>query len=157
MPGYSAVPVISDAIVKGIPGFDVERAYNYMKASTVYPLQNGVPYVLEKGYIPDDKVAEATSIAMEYAVGDWGVAQAAKKLGKQEDYNEYLKRGKYYEQYFDKELRLIRPKLDNGEWLSPYNPIESIHGVGHFCEGNGWQYSILRAAVSRRFDRTDGW
>lgn len=50
---------------------------------------------------------------------------------------------KYYEQYFDKELRLIRPKLDNGEWLSPYNPIESIHGVGHFCEGNGWQYSFF--------------
>lgn len=143
MPGYSAVPVISDAIIKGIPGFDVERAYNYMKASTVYPLQNGVPYVLEKGYIPDDKVAEATSIAMEYAVGDWGVAQAAKKLGKQEDYNEYLQRGKYYEQYFDKELRLIRPKLDNGEWLTPYDPIESIHGVGHFCEGNGWQYSFF--------------
>lgn len=143
MPGYSAVPVISDAIIKGIGGFDVEKAYNYMKASTVYPLQVAVPFVLEKGYIPDDKKSEATSIAMEYAVGDWGVAQAAKKLGKADDYKEYLKRGRYWKQYFDTDINFIRPKLDDGSWLTPYDPFESIHGVGHFCEGNGWQYTFF--------------
>lgn len=143
MPGYSAVPVISDAILKGIGGFDVDRAYEYMKASTVYPKQNAVPYVLENGFIPTDKVREATSIAMEYAVGDWGVAQVAKKLGKEEDYNEYLKRGKYYEYYFDKSINFVRPRLSDGSWLTPYDPFESIHGVGHFCEGNGWQYTFF--------------
>lgn len=143
MPGYSAVPVISDAILKGIGGFDTERAYRAMKASTTYPLQDAVPYVLENEFIPDDKVANATSIAMEYAVGDWGVAQVAKKLGNTADYEEYLKRGKYYTHYFDKSINFIRPKLENGKWLTPYDPFESIHGVGHFCEGNGWQYTFF--------------
>ena len=143
MPGYSAVPVISDAILKGIGGFDTERAYRAMKASTTYPLQDAVPYVLENEFIPDDKAANATSIAMEYAVGDWGVAQVAKKLGNTADYEEYLKRGKYYTHYFDKSINFIRPKLENGEWLTPYDPFESIHGVGHFCEGNGWQYTFF--------------
>lgn len=135
--------MISDAILKGIGGFDTERAYRAMKASTTYPLQDAVPYVLENEFIPDDKAANATSIAMEYAVGDWGVAQVAKKLGNTADYEEYLKRGKYYTHYFDKSINFIRPKLENGEWLTPYDPFESIHGVGHFCEGNGWQYTFF--------------
>lgn len=143
MPGYSAVPVLADAILKGIGGFDADRAYRAMKASTVYPQQEAIPYVLEMGYIPDEKVHSATSIAMEYAVGDWGVAQAAKKLGYESDYQEYIKRGKYYEQYFDRSINFIRPRLGNGEWLTPYDPFESIHGVGHFCEGNGWQYTFF--------------
>ena len=143
MPGYSAVPVIADAILKDINGFDVEKAYSYMKASTVYPQQNGVPYVMERGYIPTDKVAQATSIAMEYAVGDWGVGQVAKKLGKTDDYKEYLKRGRYYEQYFDKSINFVRPRMDDGSWLTPYDPFQSVHEVGHFCEGNGWQYTFF--------------
>ena len=52
MPGYSAVPIIADAYLKGFTGFDADRAYRYMVASSVYEKQNGVPYVLEKGYIP---------------------------------------------------------------------------------------------------------
>ena len=74
MPGYSAIPVIADAYLKGFQGFDSERALNAMVASATYEKQRGVPYVLEKGWIPCDKMPEATSIAMEYAVGDWGLA-----------------------------------------------------------------------------------
>lgn len=65
----------------------------------------------KKGYIPCDKVREATSIAMEYAADDWGIALMAKKMGKTEDYQNYLKRGKYYTQYFDKDINFIRPKM----------------------------------------------
>ncbi len=143
MPGYSAIPVIADAYGKGFQGFDAERAFQAMTASATYPKQKGVPYVLEKGYIPCDKVHEATSIAMEYAVGDWGIALMAKKMGKTADYEEYLKRGHYYEQYFDKSLNYIRPKMNDGSWRTPYSPFRSIHGVGDFCEGNGWQYTFF--------------
>ena len=52
--------------------------------------QNGVPYVLEKGYIPCDKVREATSIAMEYAADDWGIALMAKENGKDGGLSELL-------------------------------------------------------------------
>lgn len=143
MPGYSAIPIIADAYLKGIGGFDAERAFNYMKASATNEKQVGVPYVMERGFIPADKVWEATSIAMEYAVGDWGIAQMAKKMGKNEEYDGFLKRGKYYARYFDKSINFIRPVMENGKFLTPYDPFQSIHGKGYFCEGNGWQYTFF--------------
>ena len=143
MPGYSAVPIIADAYLKGFEGFDAEEAFAAMKATTVYPQQNAVPYVVERGYIPCDKVHEATSIAMEYAVDDWGVAAMAKKMGKQEDADLYARRAMYYKQYFDNEIKFIRPKMDDGSWRTPYDPANSIHMVGDFTEGNGWQYTFF--------------
>ena len=143
MPGYSAVPIIADAYLKGFEGFDAEEAFAAMKATTVYPQQNAVPYVVERGYIPCDKVHEATSIAMEYAVDDWGVAAMAKKMGKQEDAELYARRAMYYKQYFDSEIKFIRPKMDDGTWRTPYDPANSIHMVGDFTEGNGWQYTFF--------------
>lgn len=143
MPGYSAIPVIADAYLKGFKGFDSERALNAMVASATYEKQRGVPYVLEKGWIPCDKMPEATSIAMEYAVDDWGLAMMARKMGKQDIYDTFLKRGHYYEQYFDKSINFIRPKMDDGSWRTPYDPFQSIHGWGDFCEGNGWHYTFF--------------
>ena len=96
MPGYSSVPVIADAYLKGFTGFDAEEALQAMKATATYEKQKGVPYVIEKGYIPADKIHEATSIAMEYAVDDWGIAAMARKMGKTGDAATYAKRAHYY-------------------------------------------------------------
>ena len=114
-----------------------------MKATATYEGQNGVPYVMAKGYIPADKIHEATSIAMEYAVDDWGIAAMAQKMGKTADYETFSKRAHYYKNYFDSSIHFIRPKLEDGSWRTPYDPARSIHGVGDFCEGNGWQYTFF--------------
>ncbi len=143
MPGYSSVPIIADAYLKGFTGFDAERALTAMKGTATNLNQNGVPYLLEKGYIPADKVYEATSIALEYAVDDWGISRMAKKMGKQDDYELYAKRADYYKTYFDSSIKFIRPKMDDGSWRTPYDPARSIHGVGDFTEGNGWQYTFF--------------
>ena len=140
MPGYSAVPIIADAYLKGFKGFDAERAYKYMTSSANYDKQQGVPDVLERGYIPCDKRGSATSISMEYAADDWGIALMAKKMGKKDDYKYYLKRGHYYERYWDKSIGFIRPILSDGSWRTPYDPCA---GTGDFCEGNGWQYTFF--------------
>lgn len=143
MPGYSSVPVIADAYLKGFSGFDAEEAFRAMVATATYERQNGVPYVMDRGYIPADKIHEATSIAMEYAVDDWGIAAMAKKMGKTADYETFVKRAMYYKNYFDSSIKFIRPKLEDGSWRTPYDPARSIHGVGDFCEGNGWQYTFF--------------
>ena len=145
MPGYSSMPIISDAILKGIEGFDYEEAFKAMKASTTYEWQNAVPYILKQEFLPADSVIQATSFAMEYAVGDWGVAAVAKKLGKMEDHAEYAKRAGYYKHYFDQNINFVRPKLSDGSWLTPYDPARSVHGGtgSYFCEGNGWQYTFF--------------
>lgn len=143
MPGYSSVPVIADAYLKGFDEFDAEKALKAMKATATYERQKGVPYVMNKGYIPADKIHEATSIAMEYAVDDWGIAAMAYKMGQKEDAATYAQRASYYKNYFDQSIGFIRPKLENGSWRTPYDPAESIHTVGDFCEGNGWQYTFF--------------
>ena len=145
MPGYSSMPIISDAILKGIGGFDYEEAFKAMKASTTFEDQYGVPYILKQEFIPADSIIQATSFAMEYAVGDWGVAAVAKKLGKTADYAEYAKRASYYKHYFDQSINFVRPKLSDGSWRTPYDPARSVHGGSEsdFCEGNGWQYTFF--------------
>lgn len=143
MPGYSSIQVITDVYLKGFGGFDVNRAYNACKVSARNPNQKGVPALMEKGYIPCDKLHEATSVAMEYAVADWGLAQMAKRLGKQDDYKNFAQRADYFKNYFDCSIGFIRPKMNDGSWRTPYDPIQSIHGVGDFTEGNGWQYTFF--------------
>lgn len=143
MPGYSSVPIIADAYLKGIRGYDAGKALDAMVATATNPAQNGVPYLLEKGYIPCDKVHEATSIALEYAADDWGTALMAKEMGRTNLYEEYMRRGHAYETYFDRTLNYIRPKMDDGSWRTPYDPFKSVHSVGDFTEGTGWQYTFF--------------
>ena len=100
---------------------------------------------MKQEFIPADSIIQATSFAMEYAVGDWGVAAVAKKLGKAEDHAEYAKRASYYKHYFDQSINYVRPKLSDGSWRTPYDPARSVHGGSEsdFCEGNGWQYTFF--------------
>lgn len=143
MPGLSAVPVLADACLKGFKGFDHERAYHAMKASAMNVNHRNIPYILDKGYIPCDKVREATSLAMEYAVDAWGISEVAKRMGKMEDHEYFLKRSNYYKLYFDKSTIFIRPKNDDGSWRTPYDPVDATRKTGNFCEGNGWQYTFF--------------
>ncbi|MDB4924122.1 GH92 family glycosyl hydrolase [Mucilaginibacter sp.] len=142
MVGYSAVPVIVDAYLKGYKGFDVNLAYEALIKSSTRD-DYGMKYIKEKGYIPADKEYESVSKAMEYAIDDWCIAQMAKKLGKTADYQEYTKRAGYYKNYFDESIKFVRPKMSDGSWKTPYDPLKSIHGKGDFTEGNGWQYTWL--------------
>jgi predicted alpha-1,2-mannosidase len=143
MPGYSAVPVVVDAWNKGFNGFDENLAFEAVTSSATLPAQKGVPYVIDRGYIPCDSVREATSIAMEYAVDDACIALMAKKMGKQDAYNTFSERAGYYKTYFDEDIHFIRPKMADGSWRIPYSPFTSVHMVGDFTEGNGWQYSFF--------------
>ena len=146
MPGYSSVPVIADAYLKGIGGFDAERALRYMVSTATNPKQHAVKEFMEYGYIPADKKGEATSINLEYAADDWGIALMAKRMGGHDDvYDTFIKRGKSYELLFDRRIQKIHPKMADGSWYEPYNPFLANHRdhVGDFCEGNGWQYTFM--------------
>lgn len=143
MPGLSAIPVLADACLKGFEGFDHERAFHAMKVSAMNVNHRNIPYILDKEYIPCDKVREATSLAMEYAVDAWGISEVAKKMGKEEDHVYFLNRSNYYKHYFDKSTNFIRPKNDDGSWRTPYDPVDATRKVGNFCEGNGWQYTFF--------------
>ena len=143
MPGYSAIPVVVDACLKGFEGFDLERAYNAVKVSATGNFEPGVEDLMKLGYIPADHGPESVASAMEYAIADWAISKLAEKLGKKEDAVYFAKRAKAYKQYFNKETRFMRGKLEDGSWRSPFDPVSAQHRVNDYCEGNAWQYLWL--------------
>jgi predicted alpha-1,2-mannosidase len=142
MVGYSAVPVIADAYLKGYHGFDASLALEAMKVSSTRD-DYGMNYLKKEGYIPADKERESVSKALEYAIDDWCIARVAASLHKPEDQSYYAKRGQYFTRYFDTTTHFMRPVLADGNYRTPFSPFQSIHEWGDYTEGNAWQYTWL--------------
>lgn len=142
MVGNPGVPVVADAILKDIKGFDSELAFKALKESSMLP-ERGMEHRIKYGFIPADKMTEAIAYDMEYAIADWSVAQAARYLGKQHDYEYFLQRSKSYKNYFDTSTGFMRGKMTDGSWRTPFSPYSSSHRDDDYCEGNAWQYTWL--------------
>lgn len=146
MIGYHAVSVLADMIVKGVKGFDYERAYEAMKTTAMNENYDCLPEYREKGNVPFDKEAESVSKTLEYAYDDYCIAQAAKALGKMEDYHYFLNRSLSYQTLVDPETKYMRGKDSKGEWRTPFSPIAyqgpgSVNGWGDITEGFTMQYT----------------
>ena len=137
MIGYHAIPVIVDAYFKDID-FDVPLAYQACKASAMD--DNRQIYIYKKlGFIPVDEQHENWSVSktLEYAYGDWCLAQFAKALNKTDDYEYFLKRSENWKNVYDIKSSFMRPKLEDGTFIEEFIPKEySLY----FCESNAWQY-----------------
>jgi predicted alpha-1,2-mannosidase len=143
MTGYHAIPVLADAILKDIGGFDVLKAYNAMLKSA-FQQQRGTPDYIKYGYLPQDKHGWSVTITLEYAFDDWCIAQVARKLGKMNDYETFMKRSRSYQQLFDPASGFMRAKNSRGEFLPNFDPLLSEHGFdGQYIEGTAWQHSFF--------------
>lgn len=142
MPGNSAIPVVTDACLKGFSGFDVALAYEAMKATAMLD-DRGLRFVKQQGYIPADEEIESVAKGLEYAIDDWCLAQVAKKLGRQGDCAYFLNRSKNYRFYFDPIVGFMRGRVGDNTWREPFNPFSSEHRQDDFSEGNAWQYTWL--------------
>jgi predicted alpha-1,2-mannosidase len=144
MTGYHAVPVLADAILKGIKGIDVQLAYQAMKKSAMEDIR-GVNFYRQYGYIPQDKYGSSVTITLEISYDDWCIAQIAQKLGYTEDYNYFMKRSTSWEQLFDTKIGFARAKNSDGKWVVPFDPYYSEHDADKamFTEGNSWQHTFF--------------
>ena len=142
MVGNPALPVIADAYLKGIKGFDKDLAYEALKSTGMMD-ERGLKELKKYGYIPADSMVESVAMGLEYAIADWSVAQVAKARGNASDYTYWSKRGANYKNYFDKETRFMRGRISDTKWRTPFNPFQAIHRQDDFTEGNGWQYLWL--------------
>jgi predicted alpha-1,2-mannosidase len=142
MTGYHSVAVISDAILKGIKGFDVEKAYTAMKKSAAQNIR-GSNFYRQYGYLPQDKMGSSVTITLEYAYDDWCIAQVAKFLNRPDDYAAFMKRAHSYVPLFDKQTGFFRAKNADGSWVNPFDPYYSEHDADKamYTEGNAWQHS----------------
>lgn len=137
MIGYHSIPVIVDAWMKGIRGFDGKYALEAMKHSANLD-HLGLKEYRKNGFIPGDKESESVSKTLEYAYDDWCIAQMAKSLGNDADYKSYIKRGQFYKNLFDPTVGFMRPRY-NGGWKASFDPSEVDN---NFTEANSWQYSF---------------
>ena len=140
MIGYHAVPVIADAYLKGIGGFDANAALDAMVASATYAPYGGLGEYMARGYVPIDKEPEAASKTVEYAYDDWTIARMARKLGRTDIADRFEKRAANWRNSFDPRTGFVRARLANGAFRTPFDPTAINYG-SDYTEGNAWQYS----------------
>jgi len=138
MIGYNSASVIADAVYRGIGGFNIEEAFEALLVSSKNPAF-GMDSFRKNGLVLADDEHESVSKTLEYAYDDWCVAQVAKYLGRDKEYNEYMTSAQYWRNVFDPETGFMRARL-NGRWVTPFAPTEVNN---HYTEANSWQYSFF--------------
>ncbi len=169
MTGDHLIPIIVDAYLKGYRDFDIAFLYDAMRKKALehpkspipdYAGRLGLDDFKKLGYIPIDKVSQATSNTLELAYDDWCIAQLAKELGKEEDYKLFTKRAHNYQNVWDNKTQFMLPRKEDGTFLpeigdneqsivkngdhSYYKYFDPLF-VGrrpnrHYVESNAWQY-----------------
>lgn len=149
MEGDPAIPVITDTYIRGLRDFDVETAYEAMCKGAETPgsknlLRPDNDDYLSLGYVPlRSKYDNSVSHALEYYLADFALSRMAKELGKEEDAAKFYERSLGYKHYYCDEYGTFRPILPDGEFLSPFDPMqgENFEPSPGFHEGNSWNYT----------------
>ncbi|MBB5064856.1 GH92 family glycosyl hydrolase [Granulicella mallensis] len=151
MIGTHADSLVAEAVQKHFHGFDYQLAWDAVykdamtppdgdttrrwadrEPHTPYEARAGLTYLKTLGYIPTDKTAEAASSTLEDSYDDWCVAQLAKALGKNKEYDYFLHRSLNYQNLFNKTTGFMQGKRSDGSWA---NADEG------WTEGNTWVYT----------------
>jgi predicted alpha-1,2-mannosidase len=169
MVGDHLIPIIVDAYIKGYRDFDAEFIYQAMKTKALgvppapYPPsagRSGIEEYIRLGYAPYNVVTESVPNTLELAYNDWCIAQMAKAMGKENDYELFMSRAGNYNNVYDESTQFFRPRNSNGSWLPELeNHEQEIVQVGdhsyykyfdpllvgrrpnrHYTESNAWQY-----------------
>lgn len=147
MVGNNSASVVADAYLSGLRGYDMETLWQAVVHGTqaVHLQVNstgrlGYEYYNKLGYVPYDvKINESVARTLEYAYDDWCIYQLGKALGKfAKELKPFAKRAMNYQKVFDKETKLMRGRLKNGKFMSPFNPLKWGDA---FTEGNAWHYT----------------
>ena len=141
MIGYHSVSVVADAIVTGnLTGIEARNALDASVQTAKTKYYDGLEYYMSMGYVPEDKNSSSVSKTLEYAYDDWAIAQAAKKLKRDDIYKEFMKRSENWRNVYDKSSGFMRPKMSDGKFRDKFDPLQT-HDQG-FIEGNAWNYSL---------------
>lgn len=174
MEGDPSIPVIADTWLKGLRDFDIHTAYEaFHKSATMPGLDYPTDTVRKGGALPDSYYASlkgefnrmrpdnsdymrlgyvplrsefdnSVSHALEYYVADYSLSLLADDLGKKEDAAYFKKRSLGYKHYYSPEYGTFRPRLPDGSFLSPFNPLQGMNFEENpgFHEGSAWNYSF---------------
>ena len=155
MEGDPSIPIITDAWLKGLRGFDINTAYKAFHASATLPgklnkMRPDIDPYYTLGYIPmgvyaaDQSGDNSVSHALEYYVADNALSMLAQSLGKTADAKLFRQRSLGYRHYYSKESGTLRPIQKDGKFLSPFNPEDGadFSNAPGFHEGSAWNYTF---------------
>jgi predicted alpha-1,2-mannosidase len=130
--------------------FDWASVYPYLRKNATDPNgpRNYLAEYMRQGWISDvippgnpdppyagGKAGAATTL--EYSWDDHAMAIYAKRLGKEDDYEMFLKRAHNYKNVFDPSVGFMRGRTANGKWISPFDPREPYYNF-MMKEASGW-------------------
>lgn len=158
MTGDHGVAIIGDAWLKGLRGFDIEKAYALMRRNAFESPATREDYLdgkglralssyLKYGYIPlEEHVREGphpdqqVSRTLDYAYDDYVLSQVARSLGKSKDADSLAMRAQNYRKVIDPESGFARGRYADGSWISPSDPTQR---VSYITEGLPFQFTFL--------------
>ena len=143
MIGYHSVPVIADAYLKGIGGFDAEKALEACVATANCDEYRGIGFYKKNGYVPYDVIDPynadnwAMSRTLEYAYDDYCIARMAETMGRDSIAGTFYKRAENWRNQYNPNTTFMQPRDSKGEFQPHFNPDEYTQ---HICESNAWHY-----------------
>jgi predicted alpha-1,2-mannosidase len=164
MNGFHSTIMILDDYRKGIRNFDINKAYEAMKKNsmeaTMVPWRNGPSCALDtfyrdKGFFPALRPGEketvslvhsfekrqSVAVTLGHSYDDWALANMAKELGKNDDYEFFMKRSANYKNLYWPEKGFFMPKDNKGEWIDIDPKWDGgMGGRDYYDENNGWTY-----------------
>ena len=143
MIGYHSVPVIADAYLKGIGGFDAEKALEACVATANCDEYRGIGFYKKNGYVPYDVTDPynadnwAMSRTLEYAYDDYCIARMAEAMGGDSIAGTFYKRAENWRNQYNPNTTFMQPRDSKGEFQPHFNPDKYTQ---HICESNAWHY-----------------
>lgn len=147
--GDHAVLLYDGAMRRGIP-FDYAAAYEYLRKNAMDPkgprgylaeyMQNGwISDIIPPGNPSPPYAGGKAGVAktLEYAWDDYALSDMARRLGKTEDAEMFLRRAANYRKVFDASVGFMRGRTEDGKWISPFDPGEPYYNF-MMKEASGW-------------------
>ncbi|MFL9844536.1 GH92 family glycosyl hydrolase [Flavobacterium rhizosphaerae] len=150
--GDHAASFIAGSYARGIRNYDVKKAYELL-INNAYIEGGTRPFIAEyikKGYISDPDIKNpnveskgkaGVTKTLEYAYDDYALSLLAKEMKDGEHYKDLSKRSKNYANVFDKSTNFMRGRLEDGSWITPFNP-EYPYYEYMYREANAWNVSF---------------
>jgi len=148
MLGRSPVAIMAEAIVKDVPGIDIESSYISMYESLMTAKnsdwwynseKSGMEEYIANSFVPAN-IATSVSKTTEFNYYDYALSEVAKKLGKLKDAEYFYHRSLGYRQLWNAEKRYLWPRYLNGDWKS-FDMTKWADLTKYYVSGNIWGYS----------------
>lgn len=138
MIGYHSVPVIVEAVLRGIyVPKDKAKLLRLLRTTAERKGYRGLDDYRKKGYIGSDREDESVSKTLEYAYDDDAIARYAAWMGDREVEKIYRERARSYRHLWDEKTGFFRPRKSSGELDSVFDPFAYTKP---FTESNAYHY-----------------